>query len=651
MKNNTIVSLIGLTLALPAVGAEPLALDEITVKVNRFERKDTDTTYASEIHTSTQIETSGAATLYDYLAQQTSLNLLSNFGSKATPSINLRGFGGENGYQNTVVTLDGQRLNNIDSVPQLLGAIPLGNIDRIEISKGSGSVVYGDGATAGVVNIYTKNKTGVTINSSLGNFGQKNHSVNAGISEKYIDLSATLSHDSHDGFSKKDITGHKDKFDSESQNIKLRIKPNDNFRLIAEGTSSRNNIGYVNYLDKNMFNANPRQAGTRAYLQQSFDTDQWRAGFEYDFTNELRLTATHYQEDKKSEFPAFIAKYDYHSNDVALSFKNEIVSAIIGYQSFNGDRIGGFDITSKDNSATFIQTEYRPIWLTEQLTISAGARRERVEYQYAPSSGTKLNDNDYLNAWDIGANYRFTPELSVFTNYNKSFQTPDIDRFFRFDSSIFETVFDGFIKPTEVKTLNLGLNHVTNSNRLKVNVFYSKLNNEIYLDPTFIDPVFLFSGRNANADKTHKYGFEVQDFYKFTDKLSASMIYNFTRAIIDKETGFDGTTIRNKNLPGVPKHTIIANVNYRFWEHASLNLNHTWRSTAYIYDDFLNNVADKQDSYQSTNVALNYQFRNLNFYTSINNIFERENNIQTTINAIYPVDFVRTWRVGMKADF
>lgn len=394
-----------------------------------------------------------------------------------------------------------------------------------------------------------------------------------------------------------------------------------------------------------MFNANPRQAGTRAYLQQSFDTDQWRAGFEYDFTNEIRLTATHYQEDKKSEFPAFIAKYDYRSNDVALSFKNEIVSAIIGYQSFNGDRIGGVDITSKDNSATFVQAEYRPTWLTEALTLSAGARREKVEYQYAPSFGTKLNDYERLNAWDIGANYRFTPELSAFTNYNKSFQAPDIDRFFAFDSD-YNTIFNGFINPAKVRTINVGLNHVMTNNRLKVTAFRADLDNEIYLDPSAG-----FFGSNSNLDKTYKYGVEIQDHLKLSDQLSASVIYNYTRSIVDKEIALDGSIVKNKDLPGAPKHTVVANLNYRFWEYASLNLNHTWRSKAYIYNDFLNNATDKQDSYQSTNVALNYQFKNLNFYTAINNIFEHENNMQTQINAIYPVDFVRSWRVGMKADF
>ena len=142
----------------------------------------------------------------------------------------------------------------------------------------------------------------------------------------------------------------------------------------------------------------------------------------------------------------------------------------------------------------------------------------------------------------------------------------------------------------------------------------------------------------------------MQDYFKFNDVLSASVIYNYVRAIVDKEDNGAGA-FNGKDLPGVPKHTVVANLNYKFWEHAAVNLNHTWRSKAYAYNDFANNASQKQDSYNSTNLALSYQYKNFQVFTAINNIFEHENSIQVQDNAIYPVDFVRTWRVGMKADF
>ena len=132
MNKTFVASLIGLAISSTAVAADtPTSMEDVVVSATRIEHKDTETTYASEIHNREMIDASGAASLYDYLAQYTSLNLLSSFGNKATPSIDMRGYGTANGYQNLVITVDGQRLNNIDQMSQLIGAIPLDNIDRI----------------------------------------------------------------------------------------------------------------------------------------------------------------------------------------------------------------------------------------------------------------------------------------------------------------------------------------------------------------------------------------------------------------------------------------------------------------------------------------------------------------------------------------
>jgi iron complex outermembrane recepter protein len=648
MKKSTIASLVALALTSPVLSqtvfaAEQIDLDEVTVKANRFEHKDTETTYASEIHTAKQIEESGVATLYDFLAQQSSLNIGSNFGSKATPSINLRGFGGESGAQNVVITVDGQRLNNIDGLPQLLGAIPLGNIERVEISKGSGSVIYGDGATAGAIQIYTKNKTGITVSTSFGNFGQQNHYINAGISEQYIDLSASFAHDSHDGFSEPDETGNKDEFTSDTQNIKLKIKPTDTLRFLLEATNTRNDVRYVNALTKAEFESNPKQVTQRpfnqTYTHQGLDSQQWRMGVEYDFTPSLNIKATHFREDKLSDYINFFSKsdYDYDSNDIALSYNGDEFNVTGGLQAFDGARTSSSNITTKDNKAIFIQTEYHPNWLSDALTVSAGGRHEKVKYRYTPTSGNALDASENLDAWDIGANYRFNNVLTVFANYNEAFQAPDIDRFFNFGGT-----FNGFIAPAKAKTFNLGLNYVTNNNRLKLTAFRANLDKEIYFNSVTFT--------NTNIDQSHKYGLEIQDSFKLNDQLSTSLIYNYTRAVIDQENDGAGA-FNGKNLPGAPKHTIVANLNYKFLDHANLNLNQTWRSGAYSYNDFTNNAAQKQQHYESTNIALSYQYKNFQVFTSINNLFEHENSIQVQDDALYPVDFVRTWRVGLKADF
>lgn len=642
MKKSTIASLIGLAFSTSTFAAENIYLDDVIVKANRFEHKDTETTYASEIHTAKQIEESGAATLYDFLAQQTSLNVLSGFGNRAAPLINIRGYGNENGYQNVVISVDGQRINNIDLTPQLLGAIPLGNIKSIEITKGSGSVIFGDNAMAGSIQIITKAKTGVSISGSLGNYGQKSGFISAGLSEKYFDLSASATDDSHDGFSKKDVLGERDKFESATQNVKLKIKPTDYLRFNLEGTSSRINTFYVGNMSLAEFKHDPRQNSGNAYTFQDYETDQWRVGSEWDINQNFRLEYSHSQEDKTSFFNSPLPypytdnrNYDYSSDDLAFKYQDNHLNILIGYQSFDGTLNRTSDSTSKNNEGYFVQTEYQ--W--DALTLSAGARHEKVEYNFAPAGGTKLKKENNLEAFDIGANYKIGPEFSAFANYNQAFQAPDIDRFFGYGYSL-----NPNIGPAKSKTLNIGFNHVLPHNRFKATSFYSKLNDEIFYNST------LGFGTNTNFDKSHKYGVELQDYLKFDNQLSAAIIYNYTRAILDSED--DGSiAIKNKNLPGAPKHTVVANLNYQFLDHANLNLNHTWRSKAYAFNDFQNNFKQKQNNYESTNIALSYQYKNFQVFTSINNIFEHENSIQVQDDAIYPIDFVRTWRIGMKADF
>jgi len=607
----------------------------VVVTANRFERTDTETTYASEIHTREMIEESGAASLYDYLSQHTSVTVLPNFGNKATPAIDMRGYGVSAGNQNIVISLDGQRLNNIDMSTQWVGTIPLGDVDRIEITKGSGSVIYGDGAMAGSIQIYTKPKTGVTVSASGGNFGARTGYVSGGISDKYFDLSFSAADDSHDGFSKKDTTGKRDTFSSTSQDLKLAIKPSDDLRFNVEGRSSRTDIRYNNPLTLTEFKDDPRQNGGGQYTHQGFDSDLWKLGFEYNITSKLKLSSQHIQEDKLSVFlPSnFRGDYDYRSNEVALSYDDEAFSIIGGLQTFDGERAGSSDKTTKDNSAVFLQTEYR--W--DAWTFSAGARREKVEYRYKPNSGNTLEDSEHLNAWDVGVNYRLNQAISFFSNINHAYQAPDIDRFFLFGGA-----FNQFINPAKSETLNVGVNYITKKNRLKATVFHSDLHDEIYFNPaTFA---------NTNIDRSHKYGLELQDFINFTDKLSGSVIYTFTKAIIDREADGNGA-FDDKNLPGVSKHGVVLNLQYKVFENTNLNLSQVWRSSAYAADDFANNFSQKQNDYAVTNLGVNYQYKNIQFNATVSNLFEHRNAIQVRDDVIYPVDFSRTLRIGVKADF
>lgn len=71
------------------------------------------------------------------------------------PRLDLRGFG-DTADQNLVVLVDGIRISENEQATARLSSIPLDRIDRIEIVRGGASVLWGEGASAGVINVILK---------------------------------------------------------------------------------------------------------------------------------------------------------------------------------------------------------------------------------------------------------------------------------------------------------------------------------------------------------------------------------------------------------------------------------------------------------------------------------------------------------------
>jgi iron complex outermembrane recepter protein len=118
---------------------------------------------STTVITRTEIERSPGQTVQDLLAREPGVQVTNLFGSvNGTGStVDMRGFGATS-TSNTLVLINGRRLNDIDIAGVDFSTIPLNSIERIEITRGnSGAVLYGDGAVGGVINIVTK--TGVNL--------------------------------------------------------------------------------------------------------------------------------------------------------------------------------------------------------------------------------------------------------------------------------------------------------------------------------------------------------------------------------------------------------------------------------------------------------------------------------------------------------
>lgn len=616
-------------------------IETITVTANAIEHADTEAPYASEVYGAEQISASGSTNLYDFLDKLTSVVVLPSYGNRFSQLIDLRGYGIGSGYQNVQVTLDGRSLNNIDMAPQLLGAIPPQSLERIEIAKGSGSVIHGDGAMAGVINLYTRPQQGVNFEAKAGNHGAWDITGGGGVTSERVDMGFSVQQARQDGFSEPDVTGTRDEAESNSIMIRLAARPLDRLRLDLGLESSDIQTTYPGPLTLAEFRANPAQNGGNSYGVQQYATQSWHGGMEFSPRDDLKLRWEHGQDDKNaSTLAPFVwdSDYEYRNDRLTLNLNRGDLALVAGASVFDGMRRSASDETRKANEALFLQADYR---LGDNL-LSAGMRREWVDYRYAPNAGTPLTDRYALDAWDLGLNHRIDQRFSLFANFNQGFQAPDIDRFFTFDPITWVVVFNGLIEPAESRTLNAGINFLGESDKVKLSAFHSWLRNEIYFDP--------FNFVNTNIDDSHKYGLELQAQHRFNEQLSGRLNYAYTQAIIDREDS-GGGAYDGKDLPGVSPHSLSLGLRWRIDGRSDLNLSHSYRSETFAAEDFANAFSQRHEAYQSTDLSYRHRLRDqIELTASVQNLFAQANGIWVHDDAIYPVNFTRNWLLGVKVD-
>lgn len=155
------------------------ALPAVQVTSTRTPQPVRDVLTDNVVITAEQIAASGQTNLVDLLQQQRGLEASRNGGPGTAASVFLRGAGNA---QN-VVLVDGVRVGSSTLGGATWSALPLSQIDRIEIVYGPLSTMYGADAVGGVVQIFTKKgerAPTLTVGAGLGSYGNRN--LEAGLS-------------------------------------------------------------------------------------------------------------------------------------------------------------------------------------------------------------------------------------------------------------------------------------------------------------------------------------------------------------------------------------------------------------------------------------------------------------------------------------
>lgn len=193
------------TMLLAAATAVATNLPTVVVEASRIGRQPLEMAQHVEVMTSERIADTGAKSLPELASHVPGLTVYHlGAGNPAMAQMQMRGYG-ENGFGRVLVCVDGEYLNNFDLYAPNYARVPLGGVRKMEFLYGPQTVLYGDGASAGMINIvtdpgdYERRSYGEIHGGSWGTFGVA-AGTRGGFDEEGVGYFADMGYDRSDGY-------------------------------------------------------------------------------------------------------------------------------------------------------------------------------------------------------------------------------------------------------------------------------------------------------------------------------------------------------------------------------------------------------------------------------------------------------------------
>lgn len=569
---------------------------EVLITASRFEETSNHVPANVQVITREDIENSSSNNIPEVLSQIGGLvvNNSSSEGLGLGASVDMGGYG-VTANSTTLILLDGQRLNPIDSSPVSWESIPLGSVRRIEILRGGASVQYGNGAVGGVINIITSDG-GATINDvavKAGSFGtlMANAALSFGAGDTALRLNANTANTNgwrENSAANLYSAGAKlTKFLNGTDEVHLMINashsnaqiPGAAVGEVGQGDPRKakfNNVGSTNAVDNtSVLLGGAERLNDKLTFEGEVAYATRKSNFNYPYypmVNNLQNWTWNLAPRVKADWGIWgttVAGYDVNKSN-----------------AYSNDSFGDSGSATLFNHSPYIIERFP---LTPSVELSAGARRQTQSasaYSFNPPTAVYAAKKYSANAADIAFNFSYLDGQKAFVKWNQSFRFPNTDEFWGFDPNTFATVFNDILQPQVSRTVEAGGDWHWGLTRLTASVFRSDTQNEIRFDT--INYV------NLNDPNTiRRKGLAFDSSFRPTSDIMVSAGGKFQRSTYTDGPG-SGNTVSL-----VPDTTLNARANYALADHWSAGGVFTYIGSQYYDGD----VANAQHKMPSATVA------------------------------------------------
>jgi vitamin B12 transporter len=544
-----------------------LAKQTVVVTAEKIERKSTETTSSVVVIDSEEIEESQATNLTDLIESKSGLFVNTNGAYGKSSSLFLRG--ADSSF--TLIVIDGVEYSDRSSVggSSVLDHIDLSSVEKVEILKGSQSVLYGSDALAGVINITTRNPDGSKFakgSLAYGSYKNKRASFNTTNSGKKVNYSMGLSIHDVEGISSynedRTIMAEKDGYNNMTGTFRANTSfvKKDKLEFILRGVKAESDFDAATS-DKTDYVGRDSQVIANINYQYKIN-EKWTPKLKVSHNKSDRLSNSF----SLSRLISKINKIELE-NPIVLNKSVTILNGL-EYEKTNAS------INTVDNKklfesgAAFLDTHASIL----KLNLHGGLRWTK-----------ESNYNDQI-VWKAGASYPVLRKTNLKVNASTGFKSPSLYQ-------LYSNFGNESLLPTKSESFDFSVEQYIFSSKFEVTYFNDRYDNIVDYDTV--------KSRYENISKANIEGIETNYFgeWKSLDwKLGATLL----RAI-NESAGKEGDY-----LPRRPREKYDLSLGYLVRENFKSNVDFSYVGER-ENSDFDNIVLS---SYFLIDLRMNYQFKN-----------------------------------------
>ncbi|NWE42415.1 TonB-dependent receptor [Pseudomonas yamanorum] len=525
---------------------DALKLPDVVISANRQVQARNDSSAANTVFTRDDIDRLQPTSVSDLLSRVPGVQVAQSGGRGSQTNVYIRG----TSTAQSLVLVDGQRISSSTSGTSNLQYLNIQQVERVEVLRGSRSVIYGSDAIGGVIQIFTRRNTesGVQPRLHVGfgsnQTGERSLGLSGGDAQTRFNLGASLDDTAGINRTRTSYPSDRDHDAYRNQAISFSLSHafNDDIEAGVNVLDNRGKSEFDNSFSAQKPYTDFTVSSVSSYVDARIN-DVWQSRLEAGHS-ENREDTLDKLSTERSVFNTYRNSLNWQ-NDLTLNDQNSLILGGDWYQ----DQVNSSTAFAEDsrwNRAAFIQHRFQ----AQSFSTELGLRRDENQ-QFGGH-----------NSWSGTFTLPLNPDNDLLLSYSEGFRAPTFNDLYYPDEFGFKNS-NPNLKPETSKSYEVQWrSQLSDTRRLEASLYRTDIQ----------DAIVFASGGPQNVSSARINGFEAalkQELFGWQSSLGV--------ALIDPRDRDTGRTLARR-----ARRTVSLDLDRQFDQ---FGVGASWQAVSSSYDD------------------------------------------------------------------